>query len=89
MLNEQFTCLDLVKFYCNVKIEYKPKRRKCTIPIIFLIAFFANVTILNVVIQFTNFYGQVAEGILFGVLILLYLSLLKGPDTYPERKDLT
>jgi hypothetical protein len=82
MLNESFSCLDLVKFYCNVKVEYKPKKRSCTIPIIFLFAFIVNLVILNITIRFTDSYGLAAEAVLFGVLILSYLTLLRGPPQH-------
>ena len=38
MLDDNFTALDMVRFYCNVKVEYKPKERSYTIPVVFLIS---------------------------------------------------
>lgn len=89
MLNEKFSCLDLIKFYCNIKVEYKPKQRNCTIPIVFLLAFLVNLTIINAVIKFTEDYSLFAEIVLFSILILAYLSLLKGPPEFTQKKDLT
>jgi palmitoyltransferase len=88
MLNEEFTCWDHVKFYCNVKAEYKPKQRSCTIPLIFIITYLLNLAIFNLIIKFTETYSLIAEGILFGFMFLLYLSLLRGPRNLPERRDL-
>lgn len=50
MLDEQFSMFDLVKFYCNIKIEYKPKKKKYAIPIIFIISFILNLFIINIFI---------------------------------------
>jgi hypothetical protein len=80
MLVEDFSVLDLLKFYCNVKIEYKPKRRKLTIPIIFFITFFINITILNVLIDFTHQYSIIVETCIILPMIVLYFSLLFGPS---------
>jgi hypothetical protein len=60
MLNEDYSCFDFVKFYCNIKIEYKPKRRKYVIPLLFLIGFIINVGLVNILIDFSEdlyFYG--------------------------------
>jgi hypothetical protein len=54
MLNEEFSCLDFLKLYCNVKIEYKPIGRKMTYPILFLTSFILNVGLLNVLVKFVN-----------------------------------
>jgi len=72
--------MDLLKFYCNVKIEYKPKGRKLTIPIIFIISFFINVAIVNILINFTKDYSWIVETCIMIPMILLYFSLLYGPD---------
>ena len=45
--------MDMVKFYCNVKIEYKPKGRSCQIPIVFLVCLGISLAIINVVLDFT------------------------------------
>lgn len=50
MLDEQFSMFDLVKFYCNIKIEYKPKKKKYAIPTIFIISFILNLFIINIFI---------------------------------------
>lgn len=67
---------DLIKFYCNIKIEYKPKQRKFTIPSIFMLGFVMNVAIINIFIKFTENFAFYSEIVIFGMMILLYLSLL-------------
>jgi len=46
----------MLKFYCNIKIEYKPKGRKWNIPLIFLITFVITLAIVNVFINFEKDY---------------------------------
>lgn len=62
-----------------MKIEYRPKRRKLTIPIIFFVTFFVNIAILNVLIDFTNQYSIIVETFVVLPMIMLYFSLLFGP----------
>ncbi len=57
MLNEDFSCCDFIKFYYNVKMQYKPKGRSLTIPFIFLITTFVCIVITNILISFTNKYS--------------------------------
>ena len=47
MLNDQYTCIDMFKFYCNVKIDYRPKERKIQIPLVFIITTFVAIGIIN------------------------------------------
>lgn len=47
MLNEDYTCCDFVRFYCNVKLAYKPTNRSCTIPMVFIITSIVNNAIFN------------------------------------------
>ena len=80
MLDEEYSCNDLVKFYCNVKLEYKPKRRKLTVPMVFIVALTFNVVITNLFFRFTEWYPIYIEAIAIGCMTLLYLTLLKGPE---------
>jgi hypothetical protein len=57
MLDEDFSCMDNIKLYCNVKIEYTPKKRRPTFPILFLITLILNLAILNILISFTSAYS--------------------------------
>ena len=50
MLNNQYTVLDMFKFYYNVKIQYQPKDRSVTIPFVFLVCSICSLLILNTVI---------------------------------------
>lgn len=91
MLNEKFSLMDLLKFYCNVKIEYKPKSRKLTIPVIFFISVIINVAILNVLIEFTKDYSTLVETCVIAPMMLMYFTLLYGPprsDTLDYRDAL-
>lgn len=76
MLNEDFSCCDFIKFYCNIKIEYKPKRRKFVVPLLFLVGFILNVGIVNVFLDFTKIAYLYTEILLFSMMILFYMSLL-------------
>lgn len=78
--------MDLIKFYCNVKIEYQPKKRKYTIPLIFITCFLLNLGILNTLINFTKDYSLYVEALIMGLMILLYLTLLITP-TPMDAKD--
>jgi hypothetical protein len=79
MLDEDYSCCDLLKFYCNLKIEYKPKKRNLTIPIVFLIALVTNTVIINIFFHFMEWYPIYIEVVALGTMALLYLTLLKGP----------
>lgn len=76
MLNEDFSCCDFIKFYCNIKIEYKPKRRKFIVPLLFLVGFIMNVGIVNILLDFTKIAYLYTEILLFSMMILFYMSLL-------------
>lgn len=52
MLNDSYTCFDFFKFYYNVKIDYKPKSRNLTVPIVFLLSTFAALFILHGLLVF-------------------------------------
>ena len=86
MLNEEFTCCDMLKLYCNVKLEYKPSRRKYTYPLIFLFSFALNVALLNVLLTFVEWYSLYSQVVLFATMLVFYLTLLAGPPT-GEIKD--
>jgi hypothetical protein len=80
MLDEQYTFMDLIKFYCNLKLEYRPKKRKLTIPIVFLVALALNIAIINIFFHFVEWYPIYVETIALGTMTLLYLTLLRGPE---------
>lgn len=69
-------------------MEYRPKHRSCSIPIVFLASFVLNVALLNLIIKFTHSYGLAAEIAVFSIMFLLYVSLLKGPKKGGDRKNL-
>ncbi len=47
MLNDNYSCFDFLKFYYNVKLEYKPKNRSMASPIAFLLTTFCSLLILH------------------------------------------
>lgn len=47
MLDDSYTCCDFLKFYYNVKLEYKPKSRNFTIPTVFILTALCSILILN------------------------------------------
>jgi hypothetical protein len=50
MLNDNYTLFDFLKFYYNVKLEYKPKDRSYIIPIVFLITALCSIFIINMLL---------------------------------------
>lgn len=52
MLNDDYTCTDFFKFYYNVKLEYRPKDRSMTIPIVFLLCTFSALFIIHGLLVF-------------------------------------
>lgn len=82
MLDNNYSIFDMFKFYYNVKLEYRPKNRKLTIPIVFIVSYLCSLLILNTLIEFTNvalLYIQIA---IMAPMILLYLSLLLPPKHF-------
>lgn len=57
MLNEKFTIVDFVKFYCNIKIEYKPNHRKYVMPAVFLLVCVLCITSINILLVFPKAYS--------------------------------
>lgn len=86
MLDENYNICDYIKFYCNLKIEYKPKKRNLKIPTVFLLALVVNVSIINLFFHFVEWYPIYVEVVILGTMTLLYLTLLKGPEN-TDRKD--
>ena len=88
MLDEDFSVVDMLKFYCNIKIEYRPKGRKYTMSLLFIICFLLNLAIINILLSFVDsvvFYGQVAFMV---VMLAYYLSLLcQKPKREPRRME--
>lgn len=37
MLDDRYSCFDFLKFYYNVKLEYKPKNRSIITPVAFIV----------------------------------------------------
>lgn len=52
MLDDSYSCMDFFKFYYNVKLEYRPKERSMTIPIVFLLSTFSAIFILHGLLTF-------------------------------------
>lgn len=52
MLDMNYTCCDFLKFYYNVKLEYKPKSRSLTIPITFILTTLVALTIFHGLLVF-------------------------------------
>jgi palmitoyltransferase ZDHHC13/17 len=57
MISENYTFSDFVKFYCNVKIEYRPKSRGTAIPLVFILCSIIAITSINVILSFSNEYA--------------------------------
>jgi hypothetical protein len=88
MLNEQYGCCDFVKFYCNVKMEYRPKGRSLAIPMVFLATFLLNTLVLNLSLKFTDWLPVYLEIVVLASMMILYLTLLRGPGRPGDRNEL-
>ena len=76
MLDEKYSLGDMMKFYCNIKIEYRPKKRTFTIPLLFIVSFVLNLFIINMFLKFTDevtFYAQI---VFMAIMFAYYISLL-------------
>lgn len=76
MLDESFSVVDMFKFYCNIKIEYRPKGRKVIIPLLFIISFLVNLFVINFFLSFTSDYALYTEVAFMSIMICYYMSLL-------------
>lgn len=85
MLNEDFSLFDFVRLYCNIKIEYKPKKVRYVIPTLFVISFIMNLFIINIFLSFTEDYVLYSEISFMFVLFCFYLSLLLPRPTNEPR----
>lgn len=79
MLDDDYTFCDFFRFYYNVKLEYKPKDRSLTIPIVFLLSTFTSLVILHGLLMLKQPYFYTVEAFILGLMLLLYLSLLMPP----------
>ena len=87
MLNEDYGCCDMVRFYCNVKMEYRPKYRNLTIPTVFLLTLVFNLAVLHLNINFNEWYLIYSEIVALLTMSLLYFTLLKGPSPPDHREE--
>ena len=81
MLNNDYSCFDLFKFYYNVKLEYKPKKRNLQIPLVFLLCTFSALLIMNGLLVPYDIWMYLVEGVLLGSMLILYFTLLMKPKT--------
>lgn len=79
MLDDDYSCFDFLKFYYNVKLEYKPKKRNIITPLAFLLTAVCSLIIFHGLLVYKYDYFYFVEGAIIGFMILLYLSLLVGP----------
>lgn len=79
MLNDDYNCTDFFKFYYNVKLEYRPKDRSMTIPIVFLLCTFSALFIIHGLLVFKKDYLYILQYSIIGPMVLLYCSLLLPP----------
>lgn len=84
MLNDDYSCLDFLKFYYNVKLEYKPKDRNLQIPMVFIITTLCSIFILNGVLIASHDWMYIVEGVIFALMFILYLTLLRKPKKQPK-----
>jgi hypothetical protein len=80
--------VDMLKFYCNIKIEYRPKGRKAIIPLLFLVSFMVNLFVINFFLDFTSDYALYTEVAFMSIMLCYYLSLLlQKPKCDPKDID--
>lgn len=83
MLNENYTLMDFLKLYCNIKIEYRPKSKGFLLPLVFILSIGISLTTINTVVKYTNDYAFSFQLALFLLLFGFYFSLLI-PYSKPE-----
>lgn len=59
MLDDEYTCFDFLKFYYNVKLQYKPKSRSFVIPTVFILTAACCLTILHGLLVYRQNYFYV------------------------------
>lgn len=87
MLDDRPSCFDFLKFYYNVKVQYKPQTRSLKIPVVFIITALCAILILNTQLVFKEYWIYIVQGVVIGLMLVLYLSLLSAPDI-PDRLPL-
>lgn len=83
MLNENYTLMDFMKLYCNIKIEYRPKPKGFLLPAVLLLSFGIALTSINTILVYVNDYAFSFQLALFLLLFGFYFSLLI-PYSKPE-----
>ncbi len=76
MLNEKYTLMDFFKLYCNVKIEYRPKKKGLLLPLVFCICTLISLLSINTILSYTNDYAFSFQLALFTLVFGFYTSLL-------------
>jgi hypothetical protein len=76
MLNENYTLMDFMKLYCNIKIEYRPKPKGFLLPAVLLLSIGIALTSINTILVYVNDYAFSFQLALFLLLFGFYFSLL-------------
>lgn len=90
MLNEEYNFMDHLKFYYNIKMEYRPTNRSCIKPFLLLLAIlFTSATSHGLIIpnDSIQIWFYAITGALYLVLIILALSMMDTPKTIGTPKD--
>ncbi len=85
MLDEKYNCFDFLKFYYNVKLQYKPKSRNYTLPIVYLITALTSLLILHGLLELKRDYFYILEVVIIGMMFFLYATLLFPPKTQEKQ----
>ena len=86
MLNNKYTMWDMVKFYYNVKIQYKPNNRSYQMPIVFISCTIIGLAIMNTLLKPKEMFYYYIEGGIFLLLFILYFSLIYPPTKSRSRQ---
>jgi hypothetical protein len=77
-LNDNYTWLDYVKFFMNIKIKYEPRKKSLLMPLVFLALALLIVGTINYALDFKTEYNYILwiQNVMFGVLIIFYVTLI-------------
>ena len=78
MLDDKYSLWDKLKILCNAKTKYEPIKKSYKYPLSFLFIWLLTVAFSFGIIQFQNIVFMIFQGVLFGITLLLFLSLVLG-----------
>jgi hypothetical protein len=87
MLDDKYTLIDYLKFVCNAKVKYIPRKRSLFQPFIFYIVtaimVFLSYGIITVNHQILFYF----QSVIYSITFLLFTSLLFRPQPYIKTQS--